>query len=68
MILREIFYKNRLLMRWFIIIIGLGIVDIEVNIKNLNFSPFSKEKLLDQLVDLTIGKDGIQLTEYFHVL
>jgi hypothetical protein len=27
-----------------------------------------KEMLWDQLVDLAIGKDDIQLTEYFHAL
>ena len=30
MILRNIFCKNRLLMRWFIIIVELGILDVEV--------------------------------------
>ena len=56
-------------MLWFSIIIELGILDIEAKIKHLKILPHSsKVKLLDQLVDLTTGKDGIQLTEYFHAL
>jgi len=55
-------------MRWFIIIIGLGTLGIEVQIINLKSLYSFKVKLLDQLVDLTTGKDGIQLSEYFHAL
>jgi hypothetical protein len=38
------------------------------NLHLVNRAILLKEMLWDQLVDLAIGKDDIQLTEYFHAL